>query len=370
MGHRVIFIDLARAMAVVFMLYGHTVHALLAPRYQTGTWFDVWQFQRGLTSSLFLLLSGFAFSVATTRHWGSHLRLSETVLKRVRRFVLLILLGYGLHFPVPRFVQLSTATDAQWRALLAVDVLQLIGVTLLAVQALVLVTRSRQVFTIVALLLAAAGVLLTPWVWSVDWTTALPPTIAAYLSGAAGSQFPLLPWASFLLLGASLGQLYARWETAHLTRYANLVLLIPGTAMVAVGVSERLLPTHLFTGPGALVPPQFLVRAGACLLILGGLAHASRRITRLPHLFGAMAQETLLIYFVHLCIVYGSVWNPGLYQAFGPALGPWPVLLFVVLVLVSMAALAWYWNGWKHLRPRAARWVAASALAALVIRLL
>ena len=78
-SRRVIFIDLARALAAVFMLYGHTVSALLAPRYQTGTWFDIWVFQRGLTSSLFLLLSGFAFSIATGRHWSSHAQVSPAV---------------------------------------------------------------------------------------------------------------------------------------------------------------------------------------------------------------------------------------------------------------------------------------------------
>jgi len=72
-AHRVIFIDLVRALAVAFMLYGHTASALLAPRYQVGRWFDVWQFQRGLTSSLFLLLGGFAFSIATSRRWASQI---------------------------------------------------------------------------------------------------------------------------------------------------------------------------------------------------------------------------------------------------------------------------------------------------------
>ena len=49
---------------------------------------------------------------------------------------------------------------------------------------------------------------------------------------------------------------------------------------------------------------------GASLMLLALIARASQRITRLPHLFGAVAQETLLIYFVHLCIVYGSVVEP------------------------------------------------------------
>ena len=100
MKRRVVFIDLARALAVVFMLYGHAIDGLLDPQYRTGTWFDIWTFQRGLTSCLFLLLSGFAFSIATARHWAVHIRVSPAILKRARRFALFIVLGYALHFPV------------------------------------------------------------------------------------------------------------------------------------------------------------------------------------------------------------------------------------------------------------------------------
>ena len=78
-AHRVIFIDLARAVAVFLMIQGHTVSALLAPEYRAGRLFDVWVFQRGLTSCLFLLLSGFAFSIATSRHWPSQVRPSHTI---------------------------------------------------------------------------------------------------------------------------------------------------------------------------------------------------------------------------------------------------------------------------------------------------
>ena len=138
------------------MLYGHTVSALLHPRYQTGTWFDIWIFQRGLTSTLFLLLSGFAFSIATGRHWSSHGQLSLAVLRRIRRFSLFILLGYALHFPVARFADLPYATPERWRSFLAVDILQLIGVTFIGVQILVMLTRSRRVFGWTALSIAVA----------------------------------------------------------------------------------------------------------------------------------------------------------------------------------------------------------------------
>jgi uncharacterized membrane protein len=366
-SRRVIFIDLARALAAVFMLYGHTVSALLAPRYQTGTWFDIWVFQRGLTSSLFLLLSGFAFSIATGRHWSLHGQISPAVLRRIRRFLLFIVLGYALHFPVARFVVLASATPERWRSFLAVDVLQLIGATFVGVQFLVMLTRSRRAFGWTTLALAIVAVLATPWFWSVDWLAGLPLSIAAYLSPSAGSQFPLFPWAAYVLLGAALGQWYLKWGASRLDWYANLALFAPGLGLVTLAFV-----VNWVGGQDAWesIPNQVALRMGASLMLLGLIARASQRITRLPHVFGAVAQETLLIYFVHLCIVYGSVWNRGLAQVYGPTLGPGQTVLVVVLLLAAMGGLALYWNWWKHTSPRVARWTALAVGGLLVYRLL
>ena len=369
-SHRVIFIDLGRALAVVFMLYGHTVSALLAPAYQTGTWFQVWQFQRGLTSSLFLLLAGFAFSIATSRRWTSHLRWSGDLARRVRRFALFVVLGYALHFPAARFVDLPAVGGQGWRTFLAVDVLQLIGVTFIGVQLLVLAARTLRAFTIATLVLAVVALGFTPVVWTIDWAARLPLWLAAYLSPATGSLFPLFPWVAFVLLGAGLGQIYGRWGASNLARFANAALLLPGAAMLTLSVAGGQMLSSLFAaGPGRFVPGDVLGRAGACLIILGVIAHLSRRITRLPHIFGAVAQESLLIYFVHLCIVYGSVWNPGLAQVYGPTLSPAQTVLIVVLLVLAMVGLAWYWNWWKHAGPAAARWTARVVWALLLFRL-
>jgi hypothetical protein len=109
---------------------------------------------------------------------------------------------------------------------------------------------------------------------------------------------------------------------------------------------------------------------GASLILLSLIARASQQITGLPHVFGAVAQETLLIYFVHLCIVYGSIWNRGLAQIYGPTLGPGQTVVCVVLLLAAMTGLAWYWNWWKHTRPRLARWTAIGVGGLLLYRLL
>lgn len=370
-AHRVIFIDLGRALAVTFMLYGHTASALLAPRYQAGPWFDVWQFQRGLTSSLFLLLGGFAFSIATTRHWEKHIRWSPALLRRIRRFGLFLLLGYALHFPVARLADLPTVGAARWQSFVAVDVLQLIGGTLILIQFLVLAARTRRAFSVACFAIGLAAILATPTVWSVDWPAILPPAAAAYLSPATGSLFPLFPWMGLVLLGAGFGQLYARWGAAHLPAYARRALLLPGAAMLAGSAVLRAWPPPTFgTGPGSIVPAEALLRVGTSLVLLALLLHLSRRLTRLPHIFGAVAQESLVIYFVHLCIVYGSVWNRGLAQYFGASLTPLQTIGWVLAVIAAMVALAWYWNWFKHVKPDAARWTAWIVGAVLALKLL
>ena len=360
-AHRVIFIDLARALAVVAMVSGHTSSALLASAYQTGEWFDIWVFQRGLTSALFLLLSGFAFSIATTRHWPAHVRLSGALLKRLRRFVLFIVLGYALHFPVPRYAELATATEQQWRSFLAVDVLQLIGVTFVAVQALVVMVRTRRAFMVATFILAAVAIGMAPAMWRVDWSQMLPLVLASYLSPSTGSQFPLFPWAAFVLIGAGAGQFYARWGATHLVAFANWGMLLPGVALIVVASNMSMGPAASGVDQWNWVPGQILIRTGVCLLVLGALAHASHHIGQLPHVFGAIAQESLVIYFVHLCVVYGSIWNSGLYRFYGGMLTPAATSLAVLAVLLPMVALAWQWNGLKHTRPRVARLLSAAA---------
>jgi uncharacterized membrane protein len=370
-AHRVIFIDLGRFLALVFMLYGHTVSALLAPQYLRGTWFDVWNFQRGLTSSLFLLLSGFAFSVATSRHWGAHQRISRAFFKRIRRFALFLLLGYVIHFPVIRFSHFATLTDEQWRSFFQVDVLQLIGATFLIVQLLVPMTRSRRIFTVVVFVLGAVVLAVTHPVWAVDWWQVVPAWLAAYISPQRGSLFPLFPWATYVLFGAGLGQIYVAWGAAHLSRFAILGLFVPGAVLSCIGWGLAAVENAPW-GPDSwnFMPIQLAIRTGACLIILAAIAGASQRLARLPRFFAAVAQETLLIYFVHLCVVYGSIWNNGLAVYYAESLGPMATFLCVLLVLTSMAALGWSWHWLKHANPRLSHWVTAGVAALLVMQLL
>ena len=355
-AQRVIFVDLTRALAVILMIAGHTVSGLLNPAYNASPWFDVWQFQRGLTSSLFLLLSGFAFSVATARHWPSHLRLSGAFLRRLRRFSFFLLLGYTLHMPVQSVRAIWHLDPVAWRGFVAVDVLQLIGATFITIQFLVFFCRSRAVFAVTCLVLAALILVSTPTAWDAPWGQHLPDAVRAFFTVSGGSTFPMVPFAASVLIGAATGQLYAHWGAAHLLTFANRVLFGGALVLTIPGALARYYHWMPFgDGPSGAIPMEYVLRTGVSFAILGVAAHVSTRLTGIPKLVGALAQESLTVYYLHLCLVYGSIWSFGIQQVIGgPVLGLGAAFGVAGVVAILMVGVALYWNWCKHARPKLA----------------
>ena len=105
------------------------------------------------------------------------------------------------------------------------------------------------------------------------------------------------------------------------------------------------------------------------LLLLSVVAGIGHYVTRLTPPLQGLAEESLLVYAVHVALLYGSLWTVGL----GPRLGPQPpgvVLLWVVVMLLAMTALALVWNNIERLHPRLAVVCRFATLGALVYPLL
>lgn len=353
---RVVFVDVARALAVLFMIFGHSLNVLLDPAYQRHVAFDVLLFLRGLTSCTFLFLSGFAFTVASSHYWDAHLHPSRRLFDRLRRFAFFIALGYAMRFPVDRLAHLRFLGDETWRTSLLIDILQCIGVTLIGLQALVFVTRTRRRFALTTASLAAAIVLLTPLAWATNWRAHLPLVLAAYLSPATGSLFPLLPWAAYPLLGAALSYVYVTAWLHDPMKFSRRVLLPGGIVLAASGGVLALLPFSPLgqTDFWYTSPNLFLIRAGLVLIVLNIVSVLTRWAHHLPRVIAALAHESLLVYFIHIMVLYGSAWTPGLQHLLPVPFGPGLTAVWVAIMVGSMSLLGWGWNWTK----RRHRWVA------------
>jgi uncharacterized membrane protein len=253
---------------------------------------------------------------------------------------------------------LRFAGDEAWRTFLAVDILQCIAASLCAVQLLVALAGTPTRFGFAAAIACAAVVVATPAVWRHEALERFPLAVSAYLSGSGhtSSLFPFFPWASYALLGAALG---ARYQHAAQTPrlFASRVLLPIGLLMTATSLVCRHLPFEPFgtTDFWSTSPNQFLLRAGLVLVLVGSMARVSHLCVRGGALLQALAQESLLVYVLHVCVVYGSRWNPGLRHIRGNSMHLLPALAYVMGLWIAMALVAWSWHHVRRDSPRAAR---------------
>lgn len=359
---RIIAVDLARALAILFMVQGHTLDVLLLPASRTGFFFDKWLFLRGLTAPMFLTLSGASFALATLRRWDCHLELSTSFWKRARRFLFFIGLGYAMHLPLKSFRDISFVGTAGWQSWLQVDVLQCIGFTLLFLQLLVLVARTPARFAKLAVGTGALAILLTPLMWNARLNTHLPLFFSSYFNGNTGSLFPLFPWAGYILFGAGLGFLYTR-QQQKLASPVRLTAAL-GMAALAAGFCLSKLPITLYENADywKTSPNLFLMRIGCVCVILAGLTYVTQKVSLPRRAIQSVAQESLTIYIIHICILYGSTWNLGLRQYIGPTLPFTSTLEWIVLLLGSMTLMGWSWSWFKRNEPVKLRWLQSAAV--------
>ena len=298
-------------------------------------------------------------------------RFSRRSFKRVRRLAFFLGLGYFLKFPMGRFTDLAFANDERWRSFFAVDLLQNVAITLLALQILIGLTRTPRRFALTCGIAAVALVVFTPLAHDIVWTDHLPLIAASYLSHATGTLFPLFPWAGFTLLGAAFGVTAAPWATRdHLRLLARALFVIGAVLAIGAGLMGELgwfdYGAHDWWRAS---PLSFVQRFGSVLLLLSVVAAVGHHVTRLTPPLQGLAEESLLVYAVHVALLYGSHWTAGL----GPQLGPQPpgvVLVWVVVMLVAMTALALVWNNIERLHPRLAAVCRLTTIVALVYPLI
>ena len=68
---RVQSLDFMRGFAVVVMVMGHSIDAVLSPDARDTEAFRVYDALRGFTAPLFLFISGFAFAVVPDARWDA-----------------------------------------------------------------------------------------------------------------------------------------------------------------------------------------------------------------------------------------------------------------------------------------------------------
>lgn len=343
-SNRELYIDAFRGLVALVMVQGHVFDSLVQAslRAQPGYQFEA--MFHGTTAPGFLFASGF---VAGLPRAPLSVKAS---LRRARRLLFVLGIGYAQHLPYLSLWKIAReATALERAALFAADALQIIAVTQLFLLALQWLTRERWVAwaAVLAFLILAAG----PFVWASGLSSALPLPLAAYLDmQRTPSRFPVFPFSAFVLAGTVAGAALGRQDFAVRRRRAWTF----GPALFAAGLLLAV-PLAGRVDFWGVSPAYALVRLGALVMLMQLVEMAAR--ARLPGLraLGLIGHETLLVYVLHLLVLFGSVvTGPSVIRALHGTLDFGHAALALALLVPVLYAAAWTWHGVKVRWPHAA----------------
>jgi uncharacterized membrane protein len=260
--NRVVFLDIARGLAVLFMF---TQHCMILFEVDKGEGDDI-------LANVFTLLGTAPAAPVFMLVMGVFLAKSQApLLKSIRRGVILLLLGYLLNFcrffvpivaGITGFEALPEGESAL-HLILAVDILQLAGLAFMI--GALLKEYDRYKFAIPPIVVGV--LLISPSLWGL-FEDAIVPWV---LWGAGKTvYFPLFPWIIYPLLGMYLSDLLTDSQSLkkHMARFLGI-----GFGLVVTGaVSMWLFPVGDYYRSGF---PVHLLMTGFVLLWLSML----RRIT-------------------------------------------------------------------------------------------
>jgi len=344
-----------RGLACLVMFQTHCYDAWLNHEARKTTFFMWSQIGGTLPAPLFLFLAGISFALVTDKLLQKGMPIGQvartTILRGAEVF------GLGLLFRVQEF--LISWGWAPWSDLLRVDVLNMIGLSmmLMGVMCCAVLTVSKNppsrriALGVSAAIVASAISLLTPLLWTTWRMRWLAWPIESYINGVHNLGepqpwlFPIFPWSGFAFVGLAVGfVVFSDWAK----RVGTALFVLAGVS----GVGMFYLSIWLDHGPIKIYPiydywhtsPNFfLLRVGLLLVVLfigyvwcrSGLAQWG--FSPLIQL----GQTSLLVYWVHIELVYGriSILRHGSTGIRGASLGL--LVIFVAMVLLSITRTKW-----------------------------
>ncbi len=317
---RLIFLDGARAGAIILMVFAHLTDQLLDPAFHAGALGTLYAATRGFTAPLFFVVSGWSFAVAVLPRVSSG---TADFPRRLRRGGVLLFWGYLLTLPwwAPGFPFTQSANV--WLPFWTSGVLQTLGVALVIATVLLWWVRAPIVFLALSTALAFAAVVAAPW--ALAHSTSWPAAVRGYFDPqGVGGGFPLAPWAAYFFAGTALGgTLWKRQATPF--QISAALFCLACVAWVA---------QHWAGGANAL----FLWRLSCVAFLLGAGALVTRSSVQLPSALRTLGRHGLTFYVVHMVVLWGAPGLPGLAQRFRPELG-WLECLGLTLGCLVMTSL-------------------------------
>lgn len=339
---RIAYIDWMRGLACLLMFQTHCYDSWLSGAARKSSFFGWSQLGGTLPAPLFLFLAGISFALVTDRMRRKGISANQIAATTIRRGAEIFALG--LLFRVQEFA--LGQPWAPWTDLLRVDILNVIGVSLILMGIACRLVRTRAANTILAVVVAAAIAMLTPPLWTTWQPRWLPWYLESYINGVhnLGTPqhwlFPIFPWTAFAFAGLAAGfLLMSDWATNNLAK-ATAIAGASGVALFFLSKWLDSLPVRLYAvyDYWHSSPQFFLARVGVLLIVIS-LSYAWCRWALPRFMFSPLiqiGQTSLIVYWVHIEFVYGRFSILGKREQSIPMATLGLAIIFTAMVLLSL----------------------------------
>jgi len=339
------FLDWMRGLALVIMIQCHVFNSFARMDVRNGGLYSLAQFAGGLAGPLFLFMAGmtFAFQMDSLEHRA--LPALRRWMVCLRRALYILAIAYLI-----RITDWATSwPHGGWEEITRVDILNSMGLALAAFSVAAFLDGGRRVRAVLLAAVAVAAV--SPIVANLNWWGA-PTILKEYLEpGFERGHFPFFPCAAYVGFGMTAGAAVRMTDFSRLERMMQWSALIGGTLILA-GQYVSNLPYSVYPKSNFWTdnPALVFMRVGIALTMLAAsytwTAYcAGPGWSRGWSWMQCLGKNSLLVYWVHLVLVYGPV--TGLLQK---ALTIPQTALATGAVIALMVALSALWLWWKESR--------------------
>ena len=314
---RRVYIDWARGIAVLVMIWAHTMDAWTRAADRHGVAYRDAAVLGGFAAPLFLWLAGLAVVLAATRAErpdpaASPARRSSGRTRGVevacRRGLEIFILAFL--FRLQGFIITPGGPPV---TLFRVDVLNIMGPAMVGVGLLWGAGRSAAARVVSCAVAAAAIGMLTPIVRTSSLVGGLPIWLQWYMRPAGDlTIFTLFPWAGFVFAGGAVGALLAATRDERAERRLHLILGAFGAVLIAFGFYMAGRPSiYRVSSFWTSSPTWFAIRVGILMVAVSAVfalslfRHEDTFVFSWQAPLVRLGRSSLFIYWIHVELVYG-----------------------------------------------------------------
>jgi uncharacterized membrane protein len=359
MKKRLVFIDVMRGIAVLWMIETHVLNVFFASSLKHGAIYTLLGISNGFVAVAFIFCAGTGFWLAAMKKKDDYKHFNKPLFDYLRHLFFILIIAYLLHLPSQSFGGLFALPSSSWIVFFENDILQCIVYTsLFSLLVLMLMPKFHYlpwIFVFLTLFVFFAS----PFILSWDAMQVLPPFIGALFTGLPVSKFPMTPWSGYFFAGIATTTFFMNSENKHKIAWlyfaGGLALSFYFQYSKSWGVCYPEITNWWYGSPG-----HSAFRLSGTIVVFGPLFLLEKYLkkTSVGKMLQLSGQESLFLYVSHLLLVYNSS-NLGINNFIGTGFGYLDTFLIFAGITLLCYFIAFHWHKLKIADLKKARLVIA-----------